>query len=113
MAFITLETAKGLMELLKSVFPDGKLHFVRSYISIVVDGYNYVAIRKRGEDKTQIKIWISEKNFKTATDLLNATEISYTNKGQHLYFTTDAKAVVNHSEMMLKLASLIKDSWEN
>ena len=112
-----LETAKALFELVKPVFPEGKLHYVKNYISIVVNGYSYYSFRARTGEKSKIEIWVSDSNFAAANELFDSAEISISHKpgsssGQRVVFTADSKKIKSHPDVIVKLAALVKDSWE-
>ncbi len=108
----TLETANTLLEILKPVFPTAKLHYVKYYIAIEVNGDNCIWIHKRGSGKSSIYMWFSERLLPQASEIMDKAEISYGKKKQNLYFTTDNKTLAHHSQAMIGLAELIKGSWQ-
>ncbi len=104
----TLETAHALQEIIKQELPTAQLHYVQGYIAISVNGTNYIWLNKRGGNKCRVGFWFSEKYFAQASEQLDKAEISYSKKGQMLYFTTDSKTLKNHATLILKLAEFSK-----
>jgi hypothetical protein len=107
----TLETAKTLQEIIKQELPTAQLHYVKYYITISVNGDNYIWLSKRRGNKSLIGFWFSEKYFGQASEQLDKAEISYSRKNQMLYFTTDSTTLKSHATLILKLAEFCKMSW--
>ena len=107
----TLETAKTLQEIIKEQLPAARLHYVKYYIAISVNGENYIWLHKRGGSKSLIGIWFSDKYQAQASELFDKAEISYSKRKQTLYFTTDSKTLKDHAPLILKLAEFSKLSW--
>ena len=108
----TLEAANSLLELIKPVFTGARLHYVKYYIALEVNGDNYFWLHKRGSNKSLIGFWFSENYLPQAVELLDKAEMSYSKKNQMLYLTTDGKALKNHAPLMSKLAEFTKLSWD-
>lgn len=107
----TLETANTLQEIIKQELPTAELNYVKYYITISVNGDNYIWLHKRSGNKSQIGFWFSEKYSSQASELLDKAEISYSKKNQMLYVMTDSKTLKNHATVILKLAEFCKLSW--
>lgn len=107
----TLETANTLQDIIKEELPNTALHYVKHYITLSVNGDNYIWLHKRSGNKSQVGMWFSEKYLGQASQQLDKAEISYSKKKQMLYFTTDSKALKDHATLILKLAELSKLSW--
>ena len=108
----SLDAAKTLLELLQPIFSTGKLHFVKNYIAIDFEGNNYIWIRKRSGDKSKVSMWFSKNQLGAAMELLDGAEISYVQKNQSLFFTSDCKTLKQHADVMTKLAEFTKASWK-
>lgn len=112
----TLEAAKTLLEIIKPVFASATLHYVKYYIAIEVDENNYIWLRKRSGNKTEIGFWFSDKHLPQVVQMLDEAEISYkkksSNNGQMVYFINDSKTLKGHAMLMVKLAEIEKSSWE-
>jgi len=110
----TLEMAKLALELLKPMYPDGRLNFVQSYIALVVNGNNYITFRTRGAGKSEVRFWLTESRIKPACSILDGDSMQYKMKRQqHLCITTDSKWLKEHSDTFNKVARLSKESWED
>jgi hypothetical protein len=108
----TLETAKTLLELVKPTFPEAKLHYVKYYIAIEVNGNNCFWLHRRGGNKSLVTFWLLERLLPLAGELLDKAEIAYTKKNQDLWFVTDSKALKNHKELIDNLIEFTKLSWD-
>jgi hypothetical protein len=109
----TLDTAKALLEVVKPVFPTASIKYVKYYIAIEVNGYNYMWLHKRGGSKSLLQIWFSDKLLPQAAQELDQATISYSKMKQILRITTDSAAIKSSSALMLKLAEISKQSWES
>ena len=108
----TLEAANTLLNIIKPVFPNGKLHCVKHYIAIEVDGENRIWIHKRSNPKSHISFWFTEKLFPKAVELLDKAEISAATRNQHILLTMDSKSLIKSESVVVELANLFKTSWE-
>ena len=114
----TLENANMLLELLKPVYPEAQLRYLKHYITIAVDGNNHVWLWKRKANKSEIGFWFSEKPLQQAEQLLDKADISYVKKagggnGKMVATTSDSKALKNHAALMGELAQCLKASFED
>jgi len=115
----TVEAAKTLSDILRASFPDVRLHYVQSYIAILINGKRLIKLRKRESGKPQVKVWLNKEKFKQAREVIASDsdagkcKLETTNDDNHLWFYADAKALRDHAELMLKLTQMVKDSWEN
>ena len=104
----TLEAANVLLEIIKPVFPDAQLHYVKYYISIRSEGDGFFWFHKRSEDKSLLNMWFSEKILPQAAELLDTAEISYLKKEDVLRLTINPKTLRNHADIMRKIGELAK-----
>ena len=102
----TLEAAKALFEATKSKLPNSKLHFVKNYIAIEVNGNNYIWLHKRGNGKSLLNCWISETNMQEAIALLDKAGFVYSRKNQTLRITTDSNEIIAKADVLGKIADL-------
>jgi len=108
----TLEAANTLLEIIKPIFPSGRLHCVKHYIAIEVDGENRIWIHKRGNPKSLINFWFTQSLLPKAVELLDSVEISTTTKRQEVLLTMDSKSLKTHESTMIELCNMFKASWE-
>jgi hypothetical protein len=109
----TLEAANTLVNILKPVFPNGKLHCVKHYIAIEVDGENRIWIHKRSNPKSLFNFWFTDKLLPKALELLDKAEIvSTTTKNQEILLTMDSKSLKTHESTIIELCKVFKTSWE-
>ena len=109
----TLDAAKAFLQVITPVFPTASIKYVKYYIAIEVNGYNYMWLHKRGGSKSLLQIWYTDKLLPQATQELDQATVSYSKMKQVLRITTDAAAIKSSSTLMLTLAELSKQSWES
>jgi hypothetical protein len=107
----TVETAKTLLEIIASIFPNGQLHYTKARIVIVEDGEGYVWIRKRASDKSQIKLWFKEQMLPSAMALLDKAGINSTTKNQEISFITDSKTLKDCANTIVEFAKISKSGY--
>jgi len=109
----TMDTSKALLEIVRPVYGDVSLNYVKNYIGIMVNGNNYFWFHKRSGNKSLLSFWIAESLLTSATQLLDEKGIPYTvRKNESIRVTADKEMILNNSEMFMKIAKLIKQSWE-
>jgi hypothetical protein len=109
----TVEAAKALGDILRPSFPDVRLHYVQSYIALVINGKQLVKLRKRENGKPQVKVWLTNEQIRfAASAIAESNDIEPAANGNNLWFYADAKMLKSHAEIMVKLTQLVKASWE-
>lgn len=103
-----LEAANTMLEIISPIFPAAKLHYVKNYVAIEIDGDNCIWFFKRGGNKSSVEFWFGDKILPQAAEELDKSEISYVKKSTYVKFTIDSKAIRNHAPTVLKLAELLK-----
>lgn len=112
-ALWTMDTSKALLEIVRPVYGDVSLNYVKNYIAIMVNGNNYFWFHKRSGNKSLLSFWIAESLLTSATQLLDEKGIPYTvRKNESIRVTADKEMILNNSELFMKIAQLIKKSWE-
>lgn len=94
-----------------------ELGFTKNYVSVVCNGYIYFSFRKRGEGKSSLKFYVSNANFNSATEALVGKNFPYDAKpnkseGQNLKMLVDQKLIQANPDLFLKIADLVKQSWQ-
>lgn len=107
----TLENAKLLLEIVKPVFPNGKLHYTKARIVIVEDGRGYVWIHRRASNKSQITFWIKDKLLPSAVGVLDKAGIVYVERNQDVSFPMDSKSLNSQASTILEFATISKQSY--
>lgn len=109
----TVDTAKALLEIVRPVYGEASLNYVKNYIGIMVNGNNYFWLHKRSGDKSLLAFWVSESLLPSVTQLLDGNGIPYTvRRNENVRVTTDKEKILSCSEMFSKIAKLVKQSWE-
>jgi len=108
----TLETADYLLELFSTIFEGASLNLVKGYISIVSSGnnYNYFWLHKRSQNKSLLGFRKKEITKEKIIELLDANNISYTEKRKFFSVTIDKKIVEQNKDVFIKLAEIVKES---
>jgi hypothetical protein len=107
----TVEAAKTLLEIIKPVFPNGRIHTVKSYITIEVDGTQHVWIKNKSNNKSEIKFWISDGKMPEGLAVLEKAEINVKKEKEHLSFLMDSNSLKKHSRAIIDFANITKDAW--
>jgi hypothetical protein len=108
----TLETADYLLELFSNIFEGASLNLVKGYISIVSSGnyYNYFWLHKRSQNKSLIGFRKKDLTREKIIELLNANNISYTEKRKAFALTIDKKLIEQHKDVFIKIAEIVKEN---
>jgi len=102
-----------LLDIIKPIYPSGRLHCVKHYIVIEVDGENRIWMHKRSNPKSRINFWFTESILPKAVELLDTAEISSTTtKNQEILLTMDSKSLKTHEATITELCLMFKASWE-
>jgi hypothetical protein len=108
----TVDAAKTLLEIIKPVYPDGKLHYVKSYIAIEVGRENRVRIFRRSANKSCIGFWFTPKLLPKAVELLDAAEIASEPDNQHVWLIMDSNSLKKYQTTIVQVAEISKAAWE-
>jgi hypothetical protein len=109
----TMDTAGALLEIVRPVYSDASLNYVKNYIGIMVNGNNYFWFHKRSSNKSLLNFWLTESLLSTATKLLDEKGIPYTvRKNESIRITIDKETLLNNPELFIKIAQLVKQAWE-
>jgi hypothetical protein len=115
----TLEASKAFVAILKPTFPTAELHYVNSYIAVLINGERYAKLETVSGNKSRIVLWFFNTVSPQATEILAKANVPFStskknekHNEQRLYVTVDNKSVENHSEAMLKVVELTKKSWD-
>ncbi len=108
----TLDTAKALLEVVKPVFGESSLNFVKHYIGISVHGKNYLWMHKRSAGKSLIEFWFTEALLPDAQQAFDAAEVSYVKKKEEIMITADKNMIQSNAKVIQEVAKYVKKSWE-
>jgi len=112
-ALWTIDIAKCLLETVVHVFGNCSLNFVKHYISLNVNGNNFLWLHKRGANKSLLSFRLNENLVEKAENLLDEKALSHVKKNQTIRLTVDKNMIEANSEMFKEIAKLIKQSWES
>ncbi len=108
----TLDAAKALLEVVRPIYASATLNLVKYYIAIEVNRQNYLWMHKRSGGKSLLTFWVSERLLPQATETLDAAGIPYVQRNQELKITVDQQMIHTNSEVLTKIADLVRKSWE-
>jgi hypothetical protein len=111
-ASATNDAAKVLLAIVTPVLEKPEVHYVKNYVSIAVNGNNYLWFHRRAANKSLLSFWVGERLMGKAKALLDAKGISYTvHKNRSIRVTTDKERLTSNSELFKELAELVKQAW--
>jgi len=108
----TVETADVLAEITLSIFPEQTLNYVKHYVAITVNGYNYLWLHKRSLNKSLLGFRLSQTMQDEVCLLFDQKNISYTKKQKEVILTVDKKIIELNKELFTDVAKIIKKFWE-
>lgn len=108
----TLETAKALLEVVKPVFGESSLNFVKHYIGISVHGNNYLWMHKRSAGKSLIGFWFTDALLAEGQQAFDAAKVSYVKKKDGIMITADKNMIQSNAKVFQEAAKYVKRSWE-
>lgn len=107
----TLANAETLKEAVSGVFGDITLKYVKNYISLSVQGRNYMWLRKRGSGHSLLGFRVQANIADDVSALLDEVGLSYTIKKQRVFhLPIDKSLLAKHHEAFLKIAAFIADT---
>lgn len=108
----TAETAKTLLEIVRPVFPEADLRYVKNYISIAINRNLYFWFHKRAGSRSLLTFWVADRFVEQVKAMFDEAGISYAfRKDQTLRVTIDKSQVEKNAALYLRLATIIKESW--
>lgn len=108
----TNETAKTLLNVVKSTIPGAELKYVKNYISIAVNRNNYLWIHKRASPKSLLSLWVGERLIGSAKSLLDEKGIPHTVRKDHtLRINTDKKLIEDNADTYRQLSKIVQQAW--
>ncbi len=105
----TVDTAYVFLSIVKDVFPDAAMGFVKYYISVAFCGTNKFWLRKRSDEETLINVWLEDEDIETAKKLLDQGGIQYAIKNNELKFRVKKETVTSQAQIFKQLAQILKD----
>ena len=106
----TLEAADTLLNVTKSVFGEPLLNYVKGYVAITADGYNYMWFHKRTPNKSLLVFRMAQSLQDEATGLLDARNIVYARDTKTIRITVDKDMIERNAELFTSIAALVKKS---
>lgn len=108
----TNETAKALLGAVSPILSPARLNYVKNYISIAVNGNNFIWLHKRATDKSLLSFWVGERLAATTKSLLDLEGIPCSvKKNQSFRVVADKKMIIEHAELFRKIADLVQKAW--
>jgi hypothetical protein len=108
----TLDAADALLNVTKTVFTDPTLNYLKSYVAITVDGYNYMWLHRRTLNKSLLSFRMAPSLQDEAVQLLDGQNIPYVRKTKSIRITVDKEMIERNAELFRSIAGLVKKSWE-
>lgn len=108
----TNEISKVLLGIVSPVLKTAELNHVKNYISIAVNGNNYLWFHKRASDKSLLSFWVGERLIDATKSLLDAEGVPYSvKKNQSFRVTIDKKTLEKKAELFRKIADIVQKAW--
>jgi hypothetical protein len=108
----TIENAKALLAIVAPVYESVELNYVKNYIALTVNNYNYFGFHRRSGNKSLLWFWVSDSFLPQVTEALDEKGIPYT-KRKSLHLTVDKKIIETNAELFRQIATFVKQSWQN
>ncbi len=109
----TLEAAKALLDVVRPVYPNAVLNYVKYYIAIEVSNNNYMWFHKRSNGNSLLSLWFSESLLPQALKIFDEAKLSYVQKNQSLKLTTNKQMIETNADSFREIAKLVQESWNN
>ena len=108
----TLEAADYLLELFSNVFESASLNYAKDCISIGTSGnyFKYFWLHKRSNGKSLFIFRKKDITRDSISELLDANNISYGERGNSFGLTIDKKLVEQNKETFITLAKLVTEN---
>jgi hypothetical protein len=108
----TLDVADSLLNATANTFSSPTMTYAKGYVAIMVDGYIHMRLFKRSMGKSLLELRIGEPLQERAAELLSSNAITYVRKPKAFLITVDDDMIKRNSDLVERLAALIKQSWE-
>lgn len=108
----TVDTAKMLLEVVEPIFGKASLKFLKHYISISVNGKNYMWMYKRSAGKSLIEFFFSEALLPEGLKVFDTAEVSYAKKKDSVMITADKNMIQSNAKAIQEAAKYVKRSWD-
>ncbi len=108
----TVETADGLIAVVKPELDEAELSYVKNYIAITVRRNNYFWIHKRSGNKSLVGFRIAPHLADDAQQILDEAKIAFTKKPKAIVVTVDTLTIEANSSAFAKLSVLVRRTWE-
>lgn len=107
----TIANAETLKDVVTSVFGEIILNYVKNYISLNVQGKNFIWLHKRGSGRSLMGFRVQVNLADEVSALLDEVGLPYTKKKQRVFHLTIDKAMLaKHSDTFVKVAEFIADT---
>jgi hypothetical protein len=110
----TVEAARALRDVVAPVFGEADLKYVKNYIAISVNGYNYFWLHKRSGGKSLVGLWFRHGVLRPeAVKLFDQAGVPCVPKSKSsLMVTADRQLIQTNAKMFRDAAALVKKSDE-
>jgi len=108
----TLDAAESLLSVTRATFTDPAINYVKHYIAITVNGYNYMFLHKRSQNKSLLGFRLSQLLQDEVAGILDAQNITYIRKPKKFLITVDREMIEKNAEVFTTVAAFVKKSWE-
>jgi len=108
----TIENAKALLAIVAPVYDSVELNYVKAYIALSVNNYNYFGFHRRSGNKSLLWFWVSDSFLSQVTEALDERGIPYT-KRKSFHLTVDKKIIESNADLFRQIATFVKQSWQS
>jgi len=108
----TLEHAQALKEIVDEVYEEASLRFVKSYISISLDGNLHFWLYQRKDNKSLLCFYAKEDVVEKVEALINEEEIGYNVRNGEFRIKVDIHRIQKNKDLLKNIALIVKESWE-
>lgn len=108
----TLDAAESLLAITRPVFGEPTLNYVKYYVAITVQGYNYMWLHKRSQNKSLLGFRTSQSLQDDVAAVLDGQNITYVRKPKKVLVTVDKDLIEKNAEAFRTVAGFVKRSWE-
>jgi hypothetical protein len=109
----TLEAADALATITKGIFGPITLNYLKAYVAITVDGYNYMWLHRRTLNKSLLVFRMAPSLQDEVAGLLDGRNIVYVRKTKTVRITVDKEMIERNEDLFRSIAVLVKKSWES
>lgn len=107
----TISNAETLKDIVSAVFGETTLNYVKNYISLNVQGKNYMWLHKRSAGRSLLGFRVQANLADDVSALLDGLGLTYTKKKQRVFhLTIDKQLLAKHRDSFVKIAEFITDT---